>query len=617
MRRQSPPRMRHRSPPPRRRRHSMSPLSRSQPVPPGEERNKSKLQFDPPNKNNKRFRSRSREREWSGRSLDRPIDREPPFITFEEHDRPRGRDRRPEERERDRNNRLGTRDLDLKRRAHPRGQIIPDHYEESYLDHAPTFNNKGGLPRGPEIILDPSVMNFSPFSQERVSPENARNAPERPLRRESPPRERRRSPVNFHSSAHRPKIEKGESEKDRLQRLEKLVEKLVERNIKPESAKSSSSTAFSSSPSDKKIAELIPSNTRFTTSMWLNSIHEECLRRNYDEKTCIRFTKDQMTSIMKAWFKTVSSYDFTWPELKLLITRTFPDNIDFAQTLKVLALRDKTVDETLTQYYFSKLYLCEACKISGENAVSCMIDGLNNPFMKQDVRAQNFLTPEALYSEYLSKCPERDIPVHADPRETREVVMPQEYTSQPQFIPIDVQHPQDPMTYHEMKEQDRRRCYTCKKVGHKALDCRHAPICYNCSRRGHIAAKCPSATVHLISIEGGKIPIKQCKVNASKYFGLIDTGSTAVTIKRQVAKELGLHQECSSKVLDVFGGGRVGVSGEVEVLLEVDNVERMVKALVVDDYVQEVPVIIGQEYLSQVCFYQVEAEIVVCENLRN
>ncbi|KAL1517971.1 hypothetical protein ABEB36_001665 [Hypothenemus hampei] len=496
MRRYSPPRssVRHRSPKRRGRERSLSPLSVSQPAPPGEESYGKKNSWDRMERP-KRYRSRSRE--WMNRSHD------PPYINLDDLESPKEKHQMKQS-EKPRNRDRG-RNFDFKEMKFHQHQ---SDFEESYLDNQ--YQGYSGNTRISKShdninILDPASINLSEFSStsrsERKPHEKSRDSlqvfqqkvsKERNTLEFHPPRNDHNSPSCKSTNNTNYSIVKEESASDRIKRLEKLVEKLVEGNItKPKE--------LLIEPPERSIPELIPCNTNFTTSMWLNMIHDECLQRHFDEKSVIRFLQDQMTGIIKAWYKTVANYDFTWPELKMLITKTFPDNTDFAQTLKLLVSKEKVIEETINQYFFSKLYLCEACKITGENAVSCIIDGLNNPFVKLEIKTLKFLTPEALYAEYLSKYPEHEIPVKIEHNNMREVVP--DYSSAGEYIHLDTREE----SHFEQREQrgqsnlkkarkpesrDRIRCYTCNKFGHIAVDCRHAPICYKCKKKGHIAVKC-------------------------------------------------------------------------------------------------------------------------------
>lgn len=481
MRRQSPHRPVRRRSLSKRRRFSLSPLSRNQPAPPGEERNRKSQGWDG-SKGGKRFRSRSRSVEWIGGELDRVV----PF----DEGRARGRDyardkyvRREFDKPRERSKQH--------HRSRPSQDPLVSHgedYEESYLDghEVQGFVSNSGAHTKHEgkLILDPASISFNSFTPDlRATLKSQEKLPDVGRIKQSESRDhlkRRGFQQQPQAAAYKEptQLKEAEAAADRINRLEKLVEKLVEKG----------STSKDPKRSKTKIFELIPSNTKFTTSMWLNCIHEECLQRNYEEKSSISFLQEQMTGIMKAWFKSVASYDFTWPELRMLITKTFPDNQDFAHTLKLLVSRDKAVEETITQYYFSKLYLCEACKITGENAVSCLIDGLNNPFVKQDIKSRKFLTPEVLYADYLSKIPENEFSVHAEHREVVAEYPRESYAAS--MVMDDIQEQKvDSVASHASKYRE-KKCYTCNRRGHLGKDCRHAPICYNCNQKGHIAAKC-------------------------------------------------------------------------------------------------------------------------------
>lgn len=375
---------------------------------------------------------------------------------------------------------------------------------------------------------------------------------------------------------------------DRLGRLEKLVELLVANKAVSQEIASREAASGSTMPTGE-IPELIPRNNHFTTSMWLNTIEEECMERNYDEQTSIQFMQSRMTGIIKAWFKTVSSYDFTWPELKLLITKTFPDNVDFAATLRNLVNREKLPDETMTQYYFSKMYLLEACKISGVNAVSCLIDGLPNPFLKQEAKSCNFLTPESLYSEFLLKVPDWESKkTHSD----REVI---QYEDPPlvENISNDV----------DKKGLKNMRCYTCDQIGHIAAQCRYSS-CYICNKKGHISSDCRYKNEAMLCYEKGEpLDLKSCWVNGHLVKGYVDSGSNFITLKESYAKEMRLRIKHTKVILTGFGGATVKPIGSSEAKVKVGLVERNVSLMVVPDNAQEMALIIGRPLMfrNDVC----------------
>lgn len=333
------------------------------------------------------------------------------------------------------------------------------------------------------------------------------------------------------SSSHRSENKRKTSEPsqqkkpgDRLQRLEEMVELLV-----------TNKSSKGSEASDTKTVnynEFIPGDNTFTTTMWLNKINNECLERNFSEKECLQYTQSKMTGLLKAWFKTLDLFDYTWPEIKMLIINTFPDNVDFAATLRLLVNRSKKADETITQYYFSKMYLLEACKITGANAVSVLIDGLNDPYWQQDARSRKFLNPEVFYAEFLAKLPNFGLQQPpSDKYQQRQVV--EQYEVPSAHYEVSTTHYEVPTAHYDyenrsyhptsyeqyvlpdrrlepmedlrnnigharlekqaQKEKVLKKCYKCGEHGHIAIKCMGNLSCYKCNQTGHVAARCPHA----------------------------------------------------------------------------------------------------------------------------
>lgn len=199
---------------------------------------------------------------------------------------------------------------------------------------------------------------------------------------------------------------------ERLGRLEKLLEQLIKREAEktvPIVAPPAPTIVFPDEKHGTNQYALEPRRFDFTTSMWINRIQEVSVQNDWHEKSIINYMETQMSGIIKAWYKNLASYDYTWPEWKIMLTRMFPDNVDFITTLKRLVTRLRRADESIITYYFSKMYLIEACKITGQDAVSCLIDGLNNQAIQEQAKSRKFLTPESLYSEFLLNLPDYSV----------------------------------------------------------------------------------------------------------------------------------------------------------------------------------------------------------------
>lgn len=95
-----------------------------------------------------------------------------------------------------------------------------------------------------------------------------------------------------------------------------------------------------------------------------------------------------------------------WDTIKGKLLQTFPTKQNYCQLLRNMLSKQQGDGESLMQYYFSKLSLLQRCGISEENAVSCLIDGLNDTFLKRTAEAASHKSPEALLA-FLKICHER------------------------------------------------------------------------------------------------------------------------------------------------------------------------------------------------------------------
>ena len=92
--------------------------------------------------------------------------------------------------------------------------------------------------------------------------------------------------------------------------------------------------------------------------------------------------------------------------------------------------------------------------------------------------------------------------------------------------------------------------------------------------------------------------VKSATIGGRKLDALVDTGAKVSTIKQCYAMQLGDLQPCV-KVLQGFGSKQVAVQSLCVAKFKIDQVELLAKFHVVPDYVQEDPIIIGEDIIDQ------------------
>nr|XP_008191903.1 PREDICTED: uncharacterized protein LOC100141851 isoform X1 [Tribolium castaneum] len=382
------------------------------------------------------------------------------------------------------------------------------------------------------------------------------------------------------------------AESARIARLEQLVENLNRRLLNRNFEHTSGQVGIKSD----LIPEFAPGNPNFSTTKWLHKIDQLALVNGWDERTTIYGMISRLKGLAKEWYDNLdpSAYDRSWDEWKRLLQTTFPDHHDYASTLRKLVNRVKEDGETWAQYYFGKLNLLQACDITGTNAVSCLIDGITDVTLRNGARAGRYVTPESLYAEYLST-----LRSEGDKRDTLAKQAPRERR---RFLPSRVE---------AQKLYSSVRCYNCRNRGHVATKCPKPRIeCKKCGRIGHVDAECrrgnvvkenmskQALTTSVADASNNKNYYIDIKVNGKPTRAYIDSGAEPVLVKQSVARELGLMWQPSLHLIRGYGQGITKVHGEVEVELEVDLVKANVKALIVEDSAQRVPVIVGQTFLN-------------------
>lgn len=134
---------------------------------------------------------------------------------------------------------------------------------------------------------------------------------------------------------------------------------------------------------------------------WLSMIDQLGEVHGWSEYEKSYFMQVKLRGSARAWFIRLDDFSCSWCEWKVKLRQAFPRQNNFAASLEEMIARRKLSTETMTTYYHAKLALCGQCEVTGEKAVSCIIQGLPEE-LRANAYACRCATPEALYSEFLT-----------------------------------------------------------------------------------------------------------------------------------------------------------------------------------------------------------------------
>lgn len=223
-----------------------------------------------------------------------------------------------------------------------------------------------------------------------------------------------------------------------------------------------------------------PENRNLTVTSWCQKLDELREIYNWSEEATIYYAMNKLRGLAEVWYKSLPTLKYSWEEWKEKLEIAFPSRRNYCADLQEMLNRKKRIEETYTKYYYEKVALLNRCKIFGENAVSCIIGGINDIVVRTGASAGNHKTPESLHV-YLSS-------INNIPTTLRSNTQPSKVSSK--------QH--NRFGHNNQKFSGNKKvCYICRKPGHTSNFCQEAQRsneapkkCSYCRRTGHIEDTC-------------------------------------------------------------------------------------------------------------------------------
>ncbi|XP_049694518.2 uncharacterized protein LOC126054168 [Helicoverpa armigera] len=227
-------------------------------------------------------------------------------------------------------------------------------------------------------------------------------------------------------------------------------------------------------PSDAEvIPKFRPEDSNSNVIAWLHKIDQLGDVYGWDHTDRTFIMQLRLRGSAREWYDDLEDYDLTWDEWKEMLRTAFPRSTDYVDKLERMLGRTKDDKETMTKYYHEKLSLLKKCNITGEDAISCIIRGLP-PELIANAKAYSCDTPEQLYYGYLSSL--------------ENFKRVETYTTRKSVWKRGTSNSTPGST--TTRQLQPKICYTCRRPGHEARDCRQQQHCDNCRRSGHTTAAC-------------------------------------------------------------------------------------------------------------------------------
>lgn len=311
----------------------------------------------------------------------------------------------------------------------------------------------------------------------------------------------------------------------------------------------------------------------------------------WKEQMVLIAVQHKMKGMAKRWLDVQPVFQ-SWSQFVPAFKIDFPSTHNTAETHKTLMKRKRKNNEDYLEYYYSMLTIGRQGMVDDASINTHIISGLNDNAITKTLAAMNFCTCSQLLAALKSLT----------------TISSASGTSAVSTTPTQ----QTVKTETKVNTKSTQiKCFNCNEHGHIAVKCpqpQRKPRCTVCTKVGHEAKNChKKASVAKIGNhqEQDEAPpvMKLVELNGKQLEAFIDTGSVCSLIRASAA--VGMQTREASRCFTGFGGSKVQVTQEVNVIANIDNDQREVTLYIVADKLLPYDILLGRDVLQNNGYHMV------------
>ena len=369
--------------------------------------------------------------------------------------------------------------------------------------------------------------------------------------------------------------------------------------------------------------------------IWLQQLESTATLHKWTEAVAFETARSHLTKAAKNWYIGNLDTIVNWQTFRKAFANTFLLEKPMTEKWKEMQGRCQRHDEKTVEYFFDKVRLCKALKLSLSETKMQVAVGLlsrstsaaitNQSHFDLDDVLRTIEEQETLETARRLTFGQKQNSARPTADDRRKPTSGEKATSQRAEQQSTGQSNGGQRNSGAVTSAD-RECYRCHRKGHIARNCtvKREITCYNCHETGHISKDCKKprstadTTVRYLESDqanGGLKYHKQVKIGGvSNFNAFVDPGSSDCLIKASLVLDNGFEYIRAPSTLIGFGksNNEVRSSCVIDEKVEVDScIVDKVRLRVVPDDVLPCDVIVGRNFTENpsVTYFRIDDKL--------